>query len=225
MCCVGFAAEIVFALDSTVSEENFQKELDFVKHLAESFSITKLLTLVVYGESAQTILFDPTSGHLSGRIQSKGRRMDLALSEAASNFSKRTNQHQLVVLITAGKQSSGAVNKENNQDLLVSASEKLYSKDIKVTIVSVGMETDFKELVLIVKRPQSLFRFFSFDDMLLDTAATNTARFDVASNIRKILGEISFILCSVYFSFDTLLALSNEGLIQIQFCSWSKAKE
>ena len=199
MCCLGFAAEIVFALDSTVSEENFQKELDFVKHLAESFNILKLLTLVVYGDSAQTIHFDPTSSHLNGRIQSKGRRMDLALSEAASNFSERTNQHQLVVLITAGKQSSGAGNKENNQDLLVSASEKLYSKDIKVTIVSVGMETDFKELVLIVKRPQFLFRFFSFDDMIRDTATTDTARFNVASNIRRVLGEFTFILCNVYF--------------------------
>jgi len=102
-------------------------------------------------------------------------------------------------LITAGKQSSGAGNKENNQDLLVSASEKLYSKDIKVTIVSVGMETDFKELVLIVKRPQFLFRFFSFDDMIRDTATTDTARFNVASNIRRVLGEFTFILCNVYF--------------------------
>ena len=67
-------------------------------------------------------------------------------------------------MITAGKQFSNEEGKEDNDDL-ISASELLYSSKVKVIIVPVGLETDFKELGLIGKRPKSLFPLSSFDDL------------------------------------------------------------
>lgn len=195
-------ADIVFALDysSSVSEEELRKEINFVKHLAKSWNVTSA-ALIVYGDDSPTLIpfhseqpFSEEIGVLRTETlpQSKYRRMDLALTKAAEILPAVTpgsqNQHQLVVLISAGKQSSSEESNEEN-DLLVSASEELYSRNVKVIIVPVGLETDFKELGLIVKRPQCLFPLSGFADL------TQLRAQGIAFHIRETIGEISFVTC------------------------------
>lgn len=166
----------MFALDysSSVTKEELKKEMTFVQHLAQSWNLSSECSkaaLVVYGDDSRTVIpFDsdddksfPTKlGELKTEtlFQSKCRIMDLALKEAADNLTAikiaSQNQYQLVIMITAGKQFSNEEGKEDTEDLILS-SELLYSSNVKVIIVPVGLETDFKELGLIVKRPQSLF--------------------------------------------------------------------
>ena len=106
----------------------------------------------------------------------------------------KPTQNQLIVLITAGKQLSGAEGSKDEQGILSSISEELCSKNIKVVIVPVGWETDVKELGRIVKRPQSLFPLKSFDDMTNETAEK------IARVIKDTIGE--FIMFYFVFYID-----------------------
>ena len=203
----GNLADIVFALDysSSISEEDLRKEINFVKHLAKSWNVTSA-ALIVYGDDSPILIpfhseqsFSEMIGVLTTETlpQSKERRVDLALTKAAEILPAvkpgSQNQHQLVVLISAGKQTSNEESNDDN-DLLVSASEELYSRSIKVIIVPVGLETDFKELGLIVKRPQCLFPHSSFDDL------TQARAQEIAVHIRETIGEMSFFFVR-YFNF------------------------
>ena len=87
------------------------------------------------------------------------------------------------ILITVGRQLSGEESKEDDQQLLVSATEALSSKNIKVILVPVGTETDYRELGLIAGRPQYLFPLSRFDDMTRQKAS------DIASYIMETVGE------------------------------------
>lgn len=201
-----FHREVVFALDcsSSVSEEEFQKEFEFVKHIDESWNVahaensTSTTSLVVYADSAETVPFNPhgQASELKDLLQfeRKCRRMDMALKAAAGNFSTSDSAHQLhqiVVLITAGRQVSGTEKKEDDHELLVSAVKELSSQNIKIIIVPVGLHTDFRELGLMVKRPQFLYPLSDFDAMDLELAQK------VASNIVKTLGEKNFLFVYV----------------------------
>ena len=128
--------------------------------------------------------------------------MDKALKEAAHNLTAikaaSQNQYQLVIMITAGKQFSNEEGKEDNDDL-ISASELLYSGKVKVIIVPVGLETDFKELGLIGKRPQSLFPLSSFDDLTQATAQ------EIASHIYKTIGKKTYCMKCIVILFQLFL--------------------
>ena len=89
--------------------------------------------------------------------------------------------------MTAGKQGSDKDNEERGKGLLESVAEELFSKKIKVMVVPVGLETDFQELGLIVKRPQYLFPLSSFKDMDSDTAK------EIALKIEETVGELFFL--------------------------------
>lgn len=198
--CLVYAAvpldhDVVFALNcsSSVSEKDFEKELNFSKQIAESWHIP-LDTLFLYGDKAIPFHLDDAKP----QFDSTCRRMDLALTEAAGSFGTKSNIDQLVVLITAGRQASGTESRDDERDRLKTATEALSERNIKVVVVAVGLDTDFKELGLIVKRPQSFYPLFSFDDMTPEKANY------VASNIRKTLGEIT-IFCHFVVSFTSLL--------------------
>ena len=201
---------------SNVTKEELKKEINFVQHLAQCWSLTSgcsKAALVVYGDGSQTVipfdsgdekLFSAKVGELKAvrLFQSKCRRMDLALKEAADNLTAikaaGQNQYQLVIMITAGKQFSNEEGKEDNDDL-ISSSELLYSSNIKVVIVPVGLETDFKELGLIVKRPQSLFPLASFDDL------TQARAKEIASHIYKTIGENTYCIKCIVILFQLFL--------------------
>ena len=196
-----FDTEIVFALDysSSVSDENFQKEVNFVKQLAQSWDVPPedSIVTVVYGHSAKVVTLDSGKDNSSVEltevrpeawIESGRRRMDQALLKVADYFRGRSkhNQnglHQLVILVTAGKQVSGTECNEDNPDPLVSAYEKLSSENIKIVVVSVGLAADFKELGHLVKRPHFLFQLSSFDDMTPEEAQS------MAAYMKKTAGE------------------------------------
>jgi len=209
----------VFALDysSSVTKEEIKKEINFVQHLAQSWNLTSECSkaaLVVYGDNSETVipfdsddekLFSDKLGELKTEtlFRSKCRRMDLALKEAADNLTAikaaSQNQYQLVIIITAGKQFSNEEGKEDTEDL-ISSSELLYSSNVKVIIVPVGLETDFKELGLIVKRLQSLFPLSSFDDL------TQARAQEIASHIYKTIGENTYCMTCI------VIACCKEGL-------------
>ena len=184
-----------------MSDEEFQKQFNFVTEIVGSLMFPtddSKVTLVKYGDCAETIPVDSGNNkYVVEQTQSNYRRMDLALRKAADYFNHRAGsprQHRLVVLITAGRQLSGKEKKEDEQELLISTSELLSSSNIKVIIVPVGLETDFRELGLIVKRPQSLFPLSCFDDMTPDKAQ------DVASNMMKTIGEIILLKHNLIFT-------------------------
>ncbi|XP_022793743.1 uncharacterized protein LOC111332633 isoform X1 [Stylophora pistillata] len=183
-----FSADIVFALDysSSITDiEELQMEIDFVQHLSKSLDVDSgdsSAAVVLYEETAQTVIpFDLDgrgafsdklkelrTGELRPKPSEKRGKTDLALTEAAEKLNavkKRSrNQHQLVILFTAGGQLANK-DQEEDKDLLTSAYEQLSSQDIRVIVVPIGLETDFKELGLIVKRPQYLFPLSSFDEL------------------------------------------------------------
>ena len=97
-------------------------------------------------------------------------------------------------MITAGKQLSRAERSKDDQGILSSISEEVCSRNIKVVIVLVGWETNFKDLGRIVKRPQSLFPLKSFDDMTNETAEK------IARVIKDTKGE--FIIFHFAFYID-----------------------
>lgn len=175
-----------------MSEEEFQKEIEFVGQMSNSWNPENdLEAVVVFGNAAETVRLKADSGTFSVDLQgletragrqSKGRRIDLALREAADRLTSSANEN-LVVLITAGRQLSGEESKEDDLELLVSATEALSSKNIKVILVPVGMETDFRELGLIARRPQYLFPLDSFDQMTPEKAS------DIGSYIMETVGE------------------------------------
>ena len=200
-----------------MTEQELKKEINFVQHLAQSWNLTSECSkaaLVVYGHDSQTVipfdsseekLFSDKLGELKTEalFQGKCRRMDLALKEAADNLTAITaesqNQYQLVIMITAGKQLSSEEGKEDTDDLN-SFSELLYSSNVNVIIVPVGLETDFKELGLIVKRPQSLFPLSSFDDLTQDKAQ------EIASHIYQTIGENTYCMTCI------VIACCKEGI-------------
>lgn len=202
-----------------MSDDDFQRELKFVHHLAQSWNSSTELKVVVYGHDAETLsltlgneqVFHGKSRQLRYETwaEGKNRRIDRALSVAAESFptvAKSGLQPQnVVVMITAGGQQSVAQEKDNHH-LLVKAHEVLSERNIKVIIVPVGLHTDFKELGLIVKRPQSLYPLCGFGDMTLDKAQ------GIADNIQKTLGEINldfFSIVSVRCNFWGLVSLSS----------------
>lgn len=214
-------SEIVFALDysSIVSDDDFKRELNFVQHLAQSWNSSTELKVVVYGHDAKTLsltlgneqVFYGKSRELRYETwaEGKNRRIDRALSVAAKNFPTGTKSglqpHKVVVMITAGGQQSDAQKKDNHH-LLVKAHEVLSERNIKVIIVPVGLHTDFKELGLIVKRPQSLYPLCGFGDMTLDKAQ------GISGNIKMTLGEINFDFFSIVSGrcyFWSLVSLSS----------------
>lgn len=175
-----------------MSEEEFQKEIEFVGQMSNSWNPeSDLEAVVVFGNAAETVHLKADNGTVSVDLQgletkawrqSKGRRIDLALREAADRLTSSANE-SLVVLITAGRQLSGEESKEDDRELLESATEALFSKNIKVILVPVGMETDFRELGLIARRPQYLFPLDSFDHMTPEKAS------DIGSYIMETVGE------------------------------------
>ena len=166
--------------------------------MKESWNISenhvKEYHLVVYGDIAGTVPHDQSTKSFYDHLrelktgkwsESQCRRMDLALTEAAKCFRSDPNEvYHLIVLMTAGKQGSDKVNEERGKGLLESVAEELFSKKIKVIVVPVGLETDFQELGLVVKRPQYLFPLSGFKDMDSDTAEK------IALNIVETVGEL-----------------------------------
>ena len=210
MCCLFLekecVPEIVFALDysSIVSDDEFKNELSFVQNLAQSWHLSTEVKVVVYGHDAETLpltlgrhkeFYRRLRELRKAWAESKHRKIDRALIVAAENFPTGANPglqpHKVVLLITAGGQQSDAQKQKDEHHLLEKAHEVLSKRNIKAIIVPVGMHTDFKELSLIVKRPQSLYPLCGFGAMTPDGAKV------IADNILKTLGKINLDLFSI----------------------------
>lgn len=195
-----FYADIVLATDysSFVKEEDKQKQLEVVQGLAESLNVTpgkSRASVIAYGDTVEVLRgFDDKP--LSAQTLSTGlsfhegstRRIDLALIQARDilNSERSLKDEQgkkIVILITTGNQGMA-------KESLQSASEELHQLGYQLIVVPVGVYFDFKELSVMIKRPQSLFRLLSLDE-LLSTSSNDIKR--MAMEIRKTSGLVAII--------------------------------
>ena len=86
-----------------MEKEEFQKEIEFVRRMNNSWNPENdLEAVVVYGNAAETVRLIADDGTFSvdhqgletkAWRQTKGRRIDLALTEAANHFTSSANEH------------------------------------------------------------------------------------------------------------------------------------
>ncbi|XP_068690493.1 collagen alpha-3(VI) chain-like [Montipora foliosa] len=205
-----YIADIVFVLDSStgVSFSDYKKQIDFVKLLAQDLSISSRYSnaaLVVYGEMAEEVLsFDrnrslsdfetaiDNSPHLRGE-----RRIDRALNETVRIMANaRPSATKVVVLLTAGKQTSQSGGQSPGEAALPLLKNSVYNY-----VVAVGQEPDIAQLRPVVQDLSHIFRMASYDDLesqeplvahvIIDTSTSPKPITDIVSDIIFIMDSSS----------------------------------
>lgn len=159
-----FPADVVFLIDSSsdVILDNFKREKDFVKSVAQSMKADQNETrvaVVTYGYIAkeQASLMSPLDelfSSLDGAEYVGGRRrIDLAASKAAEILEGgRFLVPKVVVFLTAG------VNGVGEADLLRNASEALRDVGANTYVVAIGGDVKLNELEMIVTKKGDIFK-------------------------------------------------------------------
>lgn len=175
MPCNG-AVDVAFIIDSsrTISISNFNKEKDFVKKAALKLGVApeqSRAALIVFSASAKVearfgdyptlerfqSALDDLPHQLGGRT-----RIDKALITAAEVFQKaRSDVHQVAMLLTDGKQSTGA---EDFTDL-VTASEPLRKAGVQVIAVGITNEADESQLSSVTQNKEDVIMAKDFEDL------------------------------------------------------------
>ena len=199
-----FSADIVFAIDcsSFVQDEDKKKQVEYIQHLAELLNVApgkSRASVIAYGDTADVMIDFESSKHKPFSIQTlrtdqflngKSRRLDLTLAKATSILKAEEmsllndQQKKIVILFTTGNQGV-------EKDSLQSSSEEIHQLGYQLIVVPVGISIDFKELSMMIKRPQSLFPLLS-----LDTSKDGIER--MAMEIRTTSGLLQFLLCHFY---------------------------
>ena len=158
---------MVFLLDSSqgVTNEIYRKEKEFIKSLATNFNISPKGprgSAIMYADKPYTIA-SFAEHSFSQRIDSapllnKSRRIDKALENAAVILS-RSKGRKIVILLTAGKQAK-------NAKALNEAVEPLRKISAQVFVVSIGQNTDVRQLSFVVDRFRDLFQIPSQRNLL-----------------------------------------------------------
>ncbi len=171
-----FNADIVFAIDysSFVQEQDKTRQAEFVQCLAKFLNVEpgrSRASVVTYGETADVMLgfesnlYEPFLAQTLRTDQylpEKSRRLDLALEKATTVLKAEEKslwneqRKKIVILITTGNQGV-------EKDSLQSISEEIHQLGYQLIVVPVGISIDFKELSMMIKRPQSLFPLSSLD--------------------------------------------------------------
>ena len=167
-------ADIVFLVDSSrdVSEENFEKEKDFIKNAAYLLNLalgksrvsviqysTAAYLPILLGEHNSTNTFDEHVDNLA--LIGKSRRIDRALIAAATALQYAENDRpKVVILITAGKQDSGF------GELLPQAAAHLAKLRAKTFVVAIGQDTDPPKLKPVVRSDSDLLNVTSFERLV-----------------------------------------------------------
>ena len=154
---------------SSVSEENFEKEKEFIKYLARLVNITsgksRVAVIMYSGTTMLAVRFDgyntfdefEYSVDEIPLIGGPYRRMDLALQSAARVFnSARKNVSKIAVLLTTGRQIPGGTS-------LTSAFKQLRSFNADSLVVAIGQQYNKQELSTAVSSQDDLFEVLSFD--------------------------------------------------------------
>ena len=167
-------ADIVFLVDSSrdVSEENFEKEKDFIKNVAYLLNLalgksrvsviqysTAAYLPILLGEHNSTNTFDEHVDNLA--LIGKSRRIDRALIAAATALQYADyDRRKVVILITAGKQDSGF------GELLPQAAAHLAKLRAKTFVVAIGQDTDPPKLKPVVRSDSDLLNVTSFERLV-----------------------------------------------------------
>ena len=167
-----FKADVLFLVDSSqrVGKEKFELEKEFVKALARTFDLSRdnsRTSVVTFGDTPKiSIRFEDYSNiqsFLRGTdvvpFEGGAKRLDKVLIFAARILSKgRPHAHKIAVLVTDGKQTTGA------DELGVSA-KLLHQLGVSVFVVGAGENADMRELGKIASKPDDLFVSRSFDEL------------------------------------------------------------
>lgn len=165
-------------MSSSITVKNFQKERDFVKNVADTFSIAQGKTeagVVAYNSEASLWI---SFGQHNSNEEFKAAvdkvpywggstRIDNGLKMAAVGLygsikKARTNLPKVLIVLTDGKQSSDPKATPLHEAVL-----PLLQLGVKVLAVGVGNDISRDELKLIVERDQDIFTVDDFDDLLV----------------------------------------------------------
>lgn len=189
-------ADVVFLMDSSTSvgRDGFDKEKDFVKSLAKYFNVSpgkSRAAVVAYSNFARTILkFTDYQSEtdFNNKLDTEpwfggSRRIDRALEAASTLLSQaRPNVPKLVVLVTAGQQTTSASAKP-----LGEAARPLKDMGAKTVVITVGRKADYKTLLPVVNSISDLFGVKLFDDLRYEVQP-------VVKHVVKHFGELNKLL-------------------------------
>lgn len=165
-----FKSDVLFLVDSsqTVSKENFQRELDFVKAVIRALNISpgkSRASVVSFGNSPAppSIRFDDSTdvGYLLRRVDSVPylggpKQLGKALLFAARVFPmNRPDSHKILVVVTDGEQTLG-------RDL-TEAVRLLHELGVILYVIGAGENADMNELGKITSQHENLFYSKTFD--------------------------------------------------------------
>lgn len=164
-------------MSSSITVKNYQKERDFVKKVADTFTIAQGKTeagVVAYNSEANLWI---SFGQYNSNEEFKtavdkvpywgGRtRIDNGLKMAAVGLfgsikQARANLPKVLIVLTDGRQSS-----DPRATPLDEAVLPLLQLGVKVLAVGIGNDISRDELRLIVEKEQDIFTVDNFDDLL-----------------------------------------------------------
>lgn len=152
----------------TVSKENFQRELDFVKAVIRTLNISpgkSRASVVSFGHypAPPSIRFDDSTdiGYLLRSVNSVpyiGGRKQLGkalLFAARVFFMSRPDSRKILVVVTDGEQALG--------DDLTEAARPLHELGVILYVIGAGENADMNELGKVTSRHENLFYSKEFD--------------------------------------------------------------
>ena len=189
-------ADLAFVVDTSgsISDENFKKQVDFVKALASSFDPTSTkhqLGLISYSTNAQMeVSFKDKADReefekaVDRMPHTKGRtRLDKALKLASSqlftaNGGIRSAKSKAMIILTDGRQSQ-----DPDTVPLIEAVRPLKQLGVRIYAVAISSELDMKELYELTERKADVFIVSGFDDLanMANDIALKTCRIPAPS--------------------------------------------
>lgn len=206
-------------MSSSITAKNYQKERDFVKNVADAFSISPGKTeagVVAYNSEAS--LWIRFGQHNSNEEFNTavdkipywgGRtRIDEGLKMATvglfgSITKARANLPKVLILLTDGRQSTDHRATPLNEAVL-----PLLQLGVKVLAVGVGNDVSRDELKLIVESDKDIFTVDDFDDLLAKShQIARTACEEARLSLCKLLAFCLFLLVLVIAAVVVVLAV------------------
>ena len=169
-----FIGDVVFLVDSSlnVSQDNFQKETDFVKAMARLLNVRpskSRAAVISYGRNS-TLVTRFTSYSSTDEFEASVdsapyegglRRIDQAVRNAGRVLGEaRRSLPKVVILLTSGPETQ-----DPDTEDLFDAAVALRGFDAKSFVVAIGSSPDVNELLPLVRTPEDVFQVPSFDDL------------------------------------------------------------
>lgn len=169
-----FKGDVVFLVDSslTVSQDNFQKETDFVKTMARLLNVNPEMSraaVISYGRNS-TLVTRFTSYSSTDEFEASvdsapyeggQRRIDRVIRNAGRVLGEaRRSLPMVVILLTSGPETQ-----DLDTEDLYDAAVALRGFNAKAFVVAIGSSPDVNELLPLVRIPGDVFQVASFDGL------------------------------------------------------------